>query len=579
MLSIKSHFPVFLCLISLSLNAHPKNLQDEDYIQWDNKTIANKEDLLLDPLLALRHSKRFEKELSIENFKRTANPSISLENVFPPLMPISETLLNDSKPKIMNKCNDFNKTRPYFQLSNHDGQDVWWQISTSSDFSTIHSSFEKIIPETQIVSLSNLEETFLNHETVYFFRARTGSQNHWSSWSDPFAFTVVKPNPVTNLHIETDDQTSILCWNSDDERNTFYVFGSNSMDFIPNIYASEEPEAMDDTTILASSPTHNFLGETQATQFPIDQRYAYYRVIAKNKDHFSVPSKLLPMSDAKLTPEGRKLQYQADGAIKYVREPLPESYSWTQKRVHTPNGTTTTKYVQNPYVTEEMWNTLSPYFLPEHFPEKAILDEIFSQRRVLGSHKMMQKSGFIILSAENDKIVVAKHVSLKGYIIKAYTDEMPYADWYWWKKRIDGMRVIQAKINELGYQGIMKAPKKWIYPVPPKPDTKEGANRKNFILIAEDMEILSYKKNLKAYKNKMTKEILNAFYTMLTELKLIDSVYADNTPFAKDGRLAFVDSEHSLDTSMAVPITEVAQYLSPEMHRYWEQLIVNGIPK
>lgn len=241
--------------------------------------------------------------------------------------------------------------------------------------------------------------------------------------------------------------------------------------------------------------------------------------------------------------------------------------------------TPSTPYVKNPYVSEELWNTLFPYFLPEYSSEKAALDYIFCKRRVLSSIQSMCKSGFIILTPPDDKIVVAKHPYLKGYLVKAYTDKMDFPDWYMWKKRIDGIRVIKEKIEQHGFQGMMKTPKKWIYPLPAEPSPKKGAPyRKNFILVVEEIDILDYKHNRKAYYKKMTPEILDAFYMMLTELLLIDSVYADNTPFCKDGRLAFIDTEHSMDTTMPVPISVVAQHLSPAMHAYWEQLIVNGGP-
>lgn len=248
-----------------------------------------------------------------------------------------------------------------------------------------------------------------------------------------------------------------------------------------------------------------------------------------------------------------------------------------QKRLHF-KETPPTPYIRNTQVSDAIWNQLSPYFLPEHFPEKAALDHIFSNRRVLSSIHSMRKSGFILLTHPKDKIVVAKHPYLKGYLIKAYTDKMDFSDCYWWKKRIDGIRVIQEKIIACGYEGIMKTPKKWIYPLPEYPHPKEGAPYpKHFILIVEEMDILNFKQNRKAYRTKMTPEILNAFYIMLMDLKLLDSVYADNTPFCRDGRLAFVDSEHSLDTTRPVPITLVAQYLSSEMYAYWEQLVVHGL--
>lgn len=251
--------------------------------------------------------------------------------------------------------------------------------------------------------------------------------------------------------------------------------------------------------------------------------------------------------------------------------------TYASKRVSSDNET---EYVRNPYVSEEIWNALSPYFLPATSPEKAALDRIFSQkRRILSSRKAMIRSGFSMISRPKDKVIVAKHPYLKGYLIKAYTDNMQAPDTYWWKKRIDGVNIIQQKINQYGYQGIMKTPRKWIYPIPTEPSPMEGAtNRKNFILVVEEMDILDAKHNLKAYKTKMTPQILDAFFIILMELGLIDSVYADNTPFCTDGRLAFIDTEHSLETTRPVPISVVAKYLSPQMYTYWEQLIVNGIP-
>lgn len=278
-------------------------------------------------------------------------------------------------------------------------------------------------------------------------------------------------------------------------------------------------------------------------------------------------------------PECDLLQYELNDAPIFLRKKVPEGYSWMQKKVSNEAGILT-RYVQNPYVSEELWNTLFPYFLPEHFPEKTALDRIFSKRGVLNSFKSMTKAGFIIITNSKDKIVVAKHPYLKGYLIKAYTEDKEILDWYWWKKRIDGIQVIQEKITQYGFQGIMKTPKKWIYPLPPEPFPKGNqAHRKNFILIVQDMDILDNKKNLKAYQTKMTPQILDAFYILLTELLLIDSIYADNTPFCKDGKMAFIDSEHILDTTQPLHLTKVASYLSPEMYKYWEQLIVNGGPK
>lgn len=378
------------------------------------------------------------------------------------------------------------------------------------------------------------------------------------------------PQCVDDAHIEIDeDQIVKLVWTQSDSNCSYLIFGSNSIDFTPSVYIEEES---------TSEAEDNFLGETTEAYFPIEKRFAYFRIITKHHESYSYPSKILPACDALLASESDLPRCGFDEAADFFKKKIDAKHHKTQKRV-SKDQAISTEYVRNPYVSEELWNALSPYFLPENSPEKAALDSIFTKRRVLSSIKSMYKSGFNLITNHNDKIIVARHPYLKGYLIKAYTDDMPYPDWYWWKKRIDGINAIQTKIVESGYQGIMKTPRKWIYPLPAEPSPKVPTpDRKNFILVVEEMDILDYKKNKKAYKNQMTPQILDAFYIVLSDLRLIDSVYSDNTPFCKDGRLAFVDSEHSLDTTRPVPLSNVAQYLSPEMYSYWEQLIIRGGP-
>lgn len=585
-----------LCSLSLSLYAQdPLSFKDKSssltYLLWDNQTPATIEDLLADPLLIIRTSERYsDHEDGFKNaYQRVANLDfISAEKAyFPHLSNSSQEssqqneqshkALYQSFLKITNKTNDFVFSKPFFSIkASLPCEKICWQISLSEDFSIVMSTLERVSHFTGTIFLSDLEETFLDNETTYYFRVKAGKDQVWGAWSSPFEFTVVKPVPVENLRMESTNGKLQLVWKANDHKDASYlIFGSNSLDFIPDIYSEVQINTVLSTHTVTSS-NHNFLGKTYEASFPIQKRYAYYRVITKVGDSLSKPSSLLPIDDGMPAPDRDVLQQEFDHAS---RQKLPQGYPWMQKKVS--NETTiSTQYVQNPYVSEVLWNTLSPYFLPEHFPEKAALDRIFSQRRVLSSIKSMYKSGFNLLTKPDDKIVVARHPHLKGYLIKAYTDEMNFPDWYWWKKRIDGMRAIQNAIIENGFQGIMKAPKKWIYPLPPEPQANEKAPYpKYFILVVEEMDILNFKKNRKAYKKQMTPEILDAYYTMLTSLLLIDSVYADNTIFCRDGRLAFVDSEHSLDTTMPVPITLVAQYLSPEMHAYWEQLIVNGGPR
>lgn len=348
----------------------------------------------------------------------------------------------------------------------------------------------------------------------------------------------IATSTIENARIENiQDNQCELVWDYDgNDDTTFLIFGSNSNDF------SEETE-----DLIASSENH-FIAQTTEKRLPLEPCLKFYRVVANSQGQFSNPS---PPIDA-LQKSSHK------NKIAPVSSP----------------------YVRNPHVSDEVWNMMQPYFLPANMPEKAILDTIFKKRRVLRSTSEMGKAGFILITNPKDKIIVAKHPKLKGYLVKVYLDSHNTSEWIWWKKRVEGVRVIQASINKHGYQSIMKTPKKWVYPLPAEPSPESPDSfRKNFILVVEAMDILDSDRNRSAYKKKMTPAILDPLYTVIMENLLIDSVYCDNTPFCEDGRLAFIDTEHSQDRTRPVPIWTVAQYLSKSMYAYWEQLVQHGVQK
>lgn len=260
--------------------------------------------------------------------------------------------------------------------------------------------------------------------------------------------------------------------------------------------------------------------------------------------------------------------------MKFLRTTLILCMLLCGTHVHLESGNY--KSERNQYVDPGLWDELTPYFLPFDSAEKAILDKIFKKQRVLKSVKEMHKAGFFVITNPENKIIVAKHYKLPGYLIKVYLDTTDVHEWHWWRKRITGANLVRDAIANHGYQSFMKVPRKWIYPLPeePSPKDKEGIMRKNFVLIVENMEILGPKDNLKAYKKQITKKHLIALYTLINECGLLDSVYADNVPFCEDGKMAFIDTEHSLNPP-PYPVSHVGQYLNSKMLGIWEQ-IING---
>jgi hypothetical protein len=411
-----------------------------------------------------------------------------------------------------------------------------------------------------VFSLSDLEETFLNPQEIYYFRVRAEG----GCWSIPVAFQVLKPSAPKEIHFCADQ--GILTWTGDSSPTTEYlIFGSNALDFIPEVYSDKQVNALCRSAILASEPNHNFLLATSQCQMTGDAPYSYYRIIAKDKGQLSVPSPLIytygfgnPSLRTQLQPES------CLGEGFAIRKPVPS-----------------TPYIYNPHVPYALWQELEPYFLPEDHPVKAKLDKLFQKERITLSRETFQKAGFGKPRKRADtNIVVGKNPILTGFLIKAYLDTQPsVAEWVNWLDRIQGAEAIRACIKRHRYTHLFKVPRKWIYPLPadPSPPLSPEYNRKNFILVVEDMRVLNHEENCRAYEKEMDDERLNALYVVLTEVGLIDSVYLDNTPFTRDGKMAFIDTEHY--HKGPIDYERLSKYLSPSMRIYWRKLVNQGGPQ
>ncbi len=223
-------------------------------------------------------------------------------------------------------------------------------------------------------------------------------------------------------------------------------------------------------------------------------------------------------------------------------------------------------------VSSEVFEQLTPYFLPADHPAKKTLDRLFSNTEVLKSDRTLKKAGFKQSGARGySKTKILKHKKLKKYMIKAFTDaEEEVVEWEIWMRRIDGALAIKTVIDRNNFQHIFKVPQKWVYQVPRK---QENFQEKNFILVVEDMEIFDKRGNNIMWNGLayVTKEKLNALFIVFKEAGLIDSIYIDNIPFSLDEKIAFVDTEFF--HKWPVPYSKLTCFLSKKMQLHWLELI------
>lgn len=236
-------------------------------------------------------------------------------------------------------------------------------------------------------------------------------------------------------------------------------------------------------------------------------------------------------------------------------------------------------YEKSSYVEDWIWNEVEPYLLPEKHPIKKPLDQIFTKTRASYNMKSLKEAGFSMKKpTHNNFMIVASHPKLKGYLLKLVTDRRLVSDeWFDWYERVIGAREIQKAIDKRGFQHIMSVPKKWLYPLPEHPAPPKNGHRKNFILVVEDMKILSHEDNDFWYRSiAMTYERIDALYLIMQDVGLYDSVFAFNVPFCEDGRLSFIDTQWYHD--WPINFEKLTDSFAPHMQEYWRALIRNNGP-
>lgn len=232
-----------------------------------------------------------------------------------------------------------------------------------------------------------------------------------------------------------------------------------------------------------------------------------------------------------------------------------------------------------PEQTEDVWQLVEPFLMPEDHPIKGKLDDIFRNSRAISSRKTLVEAGFEDKKPEPiTKIIVTRHRKMKGYMFKIYTDD--YLDYhhgepevYTYLRRARGARMIREEIEKQGLGKVFKVPQKWIYALPESPGPLKPEHfKRQFILVEEEMDLLSKEDMKKKWKDgTMTKKHLDKLYYITTRLGLRGCCKYDNIPICKDGKIAFVDTQSNLRWPIAYKRLKVV--LEGELLTYWEKLI------
>lgn len=229
-----------------------------------------------------------------------------------------------------------------------------------------------------------------------------------------------------------------------------------------------------------------------------------------------------------------------------------------------------------PTVTDAEWEKIVPHLIPDAHPAKPALDKAFmNDRASVYDIGALKNKGFFHPSVKGLHVHTLFHHELPGYLLKiyryAYHGFTPKGnDWQSWLQRIEGAEKIRHQIESRNYQKYFVVPKKWIYALPHDPTRDVPIN---FILVVEDMNLVSKEMNLKYYQKYITKNHLKRVFKIVTDVGLSDGCSHNNLFWTKNKKLAFVDTESH--GRWPVHYYRMLEYLTPTMRSYWKRYVIS----
>lgn len=531
------------------------------YYKWDNTTPCDYDAIADDPLLVIRSklgapSEPYDIQRSWVNWTRfshfrypesTAAHEESLDSLLTKI-----DLSVSSEPDVL-----FDHAPIEFAIPHT--ETVRWQISANPKFDTVISSLDRLETGIDKVVLDCLAQTFINTEQIYFFRYLPKD----GQWSNPVSFKALKPKAV-DPHFEE----MIISWEKEPGVQ-YWVFASNAIDFVPDIYTDKQLDFVDGS-MVRTSHNDNLKLVTGQSSIQVDDELCFYRVVAEKNGIYSVPSPLIYVYSATQVPQRTALQHV--DANHYERALFPTDQS---DLVSVSRHRMEKKNIKPPQATNEAWDAVQPWIMPLNHAARGPLDRIFSKSRVLKDAQSLLDAGFDNSEpGSGSQTIVTSHKKVPHYLLKLYLDSQTgVSDWESWTHRALGAQQAREAIKKHKFYAEIVAPYKWIYPLPVEPFAEVGSEGKNFILVVDHMPLLSKKESLQRWNKDMNKRMLKAIYVITEELGLVNASVATNLPWERNLRNVFVDFEHH--HVWPTNIANLKQWLRPEMKNYLDELIQN----
>lgn len=208
------------------------------------------------------------------------------------------------------------------------------------------------------------------------------------------------------------------------------------------------------------------------------------------------------------------------------------------------------------------------FHLPENHPVRTALDKIFKKYpKALDNQKSFAKAGFVTLYRQHNQMMVAKHASLPGYLVKVYLiadQKSTKQTLHRFTKRCMGAENIRELIKKEKLR-YFTVPDKWLYTYP----------EKTTILVVTDANLVSREECKIAWKTKITHRHLKELYSILSH-GFASCYLIYNIPYTKEGTFSCVDTAY---LPRKHHYHHVKGNLSEKMKLYWDRVVeTNGKP-
>lgn len=211
-------------------------------------------------------------------------------------------------------------------------------------------------------------------------------------------------------------------------------------------------------------------------------------------------------------------------------------------------------------LTVDSENENQRFFLPSDHWLRAALDDIFIKYpAALDNQKAFAKAGFITLYRQHNSMMVAKHPSLPGYLVKVYLiadHKSKEQTLHRFTDRCKGAENIRLLIKKEKLR-YFTVPDKWLYTYP----EELGVT----ILVVTDANLVTREESDNAWKTKITRKHLKELYTILSN-GFASCYLTYNIPYTKDGTFSCVDTAYA--NKRRHRYYHVKNYLSEKMKSY-----------